>query len=81
MLYLRREAESGCVYGSRNFSKPKGAILFYLNKLLKKKRKEKRGRKKQSYLVKLLLILKKKKTSKRAKSKVEHVRGILEFHF
>lgn len=79
MLYLRIEAESGCVYGSRNFSKPKAAILFYLNKLLKKKRKEKRGRKKQSYLVKLLLIL--KKTSKRAKSKVEHVRGILEFHF
>ena len=31
MLYLRREAESGCVYGSRNFSKPKGAILFCLN--------------------------------------------------
>lgn len=69
-----------CVWKQKFFSKPKGAILFYLNKLLKKKRKEKRGRKKQSYLVKLLLILK-KKTSKRAKSKVEHVRGILEFHF
>lgn len=69
------------MYGSRNFSKPKGAIIFYLNKLLKKKKERRKGGEESKVVSSETFIDIKKKTSKRAKNKVEHVRGILEFYF
>lgn len=83
LLSSYRSKESGCAYGSRKFSNPKGAVIFYLNKLLKKKkkRKEKTGKKKSKVISSETLLILKKKTPKRAKNEVEHVRGILEFYF
>lgn len=75
-----RDRKFGCAYRIRNFSEPNGAILFYLNKLSKKKvrkKKEKRKGRKKNPILSSEILLNKKIKLKRAKNKVEHVSGNL----
>lgn len=57
MLLSYRSRESGCAYGSRKFSKTKGAVTFYLNKLLKKEKKREKGEEKSKVISSETLLI------------------------
>ena len=57
LLSSYRSREYGCVYGSRKFSKTKGAVTFYLNKLLKKEKKREKGEEKSKVISSETLLI------------------------